>query len=206
MNREEFFSLWSALHGGAQIRGIVKWWLTISYSSARFLQRLHMSPNTVTVCGVVAAALTWLESPGVLAIAWLVFSLACDGIDGTLAIISGKSSRWGATLDASADRIAEAFWVGAFIAVGVSLRVALVIWVAAAIQEYIRARAGGLGLRQIGIVTVAERPMRASALCIALVANVLDFSWAPGIGFVMAVIQVLSCITVLNFAYQQFNK
>ena len=89
---------------------------------------------------------------------------------------------------------------------GVSLRVALVIWVAAAIQEYIRARAGGLGLRQIGIVTVAERPMRASALCIALVANILDFSWAPGIGFVMAVIQVLSCITVLNFAYQQLNQ
>jgi hypothetical protein len=48
--------------------------------------------------------------------------------------------------------------------------------------------------------------MRASALCIALVANVLDFSWAPGIGFVMAVIQVLSCITVLNFTYQQLNQ
>ena len=154
----------------------------------------------------MAAALTWLESPGVLAIAWLVFSLACDGIDGTLAIISGKSSRWGATLDASADRIAEAFWVGAFISVGVSVRIALLIWVAAAIQEYIRARAGGLGLRQIGIVTVAERPMRASALCIALVADVLQLSWAPGIGFVMAVIQFFSCITVLNFAYQEFNK
>jgi phosphatidylglycerophosphate synthase len=62
-------------------------------------------------------------------------------------MITGKSSRWGATLDATADRIAEAFWIGAFIAVGVSVQSALIIWIAAATQEYVRARAGGLGMR-----------------------------------------------------------
>lgn len=206
MKRDEFYEAWSALHGGAQIRGIVKWWLSISFVSARFLTQFRISPNALTLIGVLAAVLTWLTSPGPWAIAWLVFSLACDGVDGTLAMITGKSSRWGATLDATADRIAEAFWVGAFIAVGVSVQSALIIWIAAATQEYVRARAGGLGMRQIGIVTVAERPMRASALCIALVAHNLNLLWAPGIGFVMAVIQVLSCVTVLNFAFQQMSK
>ena len=202
----DYAQVWSSLHGGAHVAGIVKWWLHIAFLIARTLHRMKMSPHAVTSFGVLCAVLTWQNADNGAALVWLVLSLASDGVDGTLAIISEKNSRWGATLDAVADRIAEVFWVGAFYALGASLEIVLIIWLAAATQEYVRARAGGLGLRKIGIVTVAERPIRASALCIAIVAQLLGLSWASALALVLAVIQSLSCLTVIQFAYQQFSK
>ena len=44
----------------------------------------------------------------------LVISLICDGIDGSLAIITRQSSKWGALLDSVVDRLTEVFWVLGF--------------------------------------------------------------------------------------------
>lgn len=206
MSREDYFATWSSLHGNAEIKGIVRWWLSISYRIAIVLQAARVSPHAITIFGVVAAFFTWRTSPSWSAIGWLILSLICDGVDGTVAIVRARTSTWGAVVDATADRIAEVFWVGAFIALGTSLEVAFVIWLAAAAQEYVRARAGGLGLREVGVVTIAERPIRASALCIALAANAVGLSWAPVIALVLAVMQMISGVSVLRFAYQKFRS
>jgi phosphatidylglycerophosphate synthase len=99
----------------------------------------------------------------------LVLSLLADGIDGSLAIISGKSSKWGALLDSIVDRLSELFWILALYQLGINLNLLITILVFASVQEYIRARSGGLGLNEIGLVTIAERPVRASFVFIVLI-------------------------------------
>ena len=181
ISREEFFTRWSEIHGGAQIKGIVRWWLSISFRLASLLQRMKISANAMTVFGVAISVLLVLllsdegssNTPPTLSILTalflLVISLAADGIDGSLALLTGSSGRKGAALDAIADRIAESLWALAFIQIGADMRIVIVAWLAAQSQEYIRARLAGLGVSEIGVVTLCERPVRASFLAVGLV-------------------------------------
>lgn len=202
VDRAEFFTSWSQLHGGAKISGIVKGWLTISFSTARMLNKLKISPNALTFFGLVFAFFTCINSQNLFAALFLVLSLACDGLDGSLAIIKDQVSRRGAILDVVADRISESLWALTLYYLGAPLWIVATAWLAAFTQEYVRARAGGLGVREIGVVTIGERPIRASVLFVAVVANSLTLNYLTTITAIWCVIQVLSFTTVLRFAYK----
>lgn len=192
--REEFFDRWSAVHGGAEIKGIVRWWLSISFQAASLLRRLRVTANSMTVFGVFIALMVVLVLRGegsealiplLIASLLLVISLAADGLDGSIALLTGDVSRKGAALDAIADRLAESFWAYAFIQIGADYRVVVFAWLMAQTQEYIRARLGGLGISEIGVVTVGERPVRASFLAVALVIALIYA--AAGRGEILAI-------------------
>jgi archaetidylinositol phosphate synthase len=55
MKQAEFFAKWSALHGNAEIKGIVRAWLKISFTSAKFVSVLRLTPNFLTLLGIVFA-------------------------------------------------------------------------------------------------------------------------------------------------------
>jgi archaetidylinositol phosphate synthase len=192
MQKGEFFNSWSALHGNAKIAGIVKAWLSISYVVSKALCRLKISPNLITSLGLVFAILLYLNAEVLLAPILLVLSLLSDGIDGSMAIISAKSSKWGAILDSIVDRASEIFWMLALYQIGIDLKFLLIIIVVASTQEYIRARSGGLGLSEIGIVTIAERPVRASFVFILLILALLDFEFSNLFVYLWLVFQVVS--------------
>ena len=202
MVREEFFDRWSEVHGGAEIKGIVRWWLSISFRVASLLRRLRVTANSMTVFGVIIAFLLIVTlrdkgseqaAPLLIAALLLVISLAADGVDGSLALLTGDVSRRGAALDAIADRLAESFWAFAFIQIGADYRVVVIAWLMAQTQEYIRARLGGLGVSEIGVVTVSERPVRASFLAVALVIALIYA--ASGGGEILAV-TLTSAVTI----------
>lgn len=203
MVREEFFDRWSEVHGGAEIKGIVRWWLSISFRVASLLRRLRVTANSMTVFGVIIAFLLIVALrdegseqavPLLIAALLLVISLAADGVDGSLALLTGDVSRRGAALDAIADRLAESFWAFAFIQIGADYRVVVIAWLMAQTQEYIRARLGGLGVSEIGVVTVSERPVRASFLAVALVIALIYA--ASGGGEILAV-TLTSAVTII---------
>jgi CDP-diacylglycerol--glycerol-3-phosphate 3-phosphatidyltransferase len=202
MVREEFFDRWSEVHGGAEIKGIVRWWLSISFRVASLLRRLRVTANSMTVFGVIIAFLLIVALrdegseqavPLLIAALLLVISLAADGVDGSLALLTGDVSRRGAALDAIADRLAESFWAFAFIQIGADYRVVVIAWLMAQTQEYIRARLGGLGVSEIGVVTASERPVRASFLAVALVIALIYA--ASGGGEILAV-TLTSAVTI----------
>ncbi len=203
MVREEFFDRWSEVHGGAEIKGIVRWWLSISFRVASLLRRLRVTANSMTVFGGIIAFLLIVALrdegseqavPLLIAALLLVISLAADGVDGSLALLTGDVSRRGAALDAIADRLAESFWAFAFIQIGADYRVVVIAWLMAQTQEYIRARLGGLGVSEIGVVTVSERPVRASFLAVALVIALIYA--AAGGGEILAV-TLTSAVTII---------
>ena len=176
MNKDEFFSIWSRLHGDANISGIVKGWLSISYVIVKPLSKARVTPNILTILGLFFGVLLYANAEIFWAPALLVLSLICDGIDGSLAIVTSKSTKWGAILDSTVDRLTEIFWVLALYKIGADLKILIVVLLAASVQEYIRARAAGLGVSEVGIVTFAERPVRASFVFIVLISLQFNFT------------------------------
>ena len=199
MNRSDFFQQWSSLHGNAKITGVVRAWLTVSYKTCRILLKLRLTPNSLTLLSLIFAALYLNYIATDWAIAFLVLSLMADGIDGTLAIISHRITRFGAALDSIVDRVVEALWIIGLYQLGAPLIWVLIAWVASFTQEYLRARAGGLGVRDIGVVTISERPIRASMIFIVLVGRSFDIQIAESVSIIWAAIQVISAFTVLRF-------
>ena len=198
MTRDEFFGKWSALHGGAEIKGIVKAWLWISFGLCRALARLRITPNGLTYISLVFAAFYLYFINSHWAIAFLVLSLMADGLDGTLAIITNRVTRWGATLDSVVDRIVEAIWAIGLFHLGAPWQFVLVAWLAAFAQEYMRARAGGLGIHEIGVVTISERPVRATFIFIALIGRVIGLDVTSVLSCIWMVMQLFSVFTVLR--------
>jgi archaetidylinositol phosphate synthase len=193
MKKEEFNSIWSTLHGGAEIKGIVKVWLVISFASAKALSKVRVSPNILTLLGIVFAIAMAVNPLSLWAIPLLVLSLYADGIDGSVAIFQKRQSSFGAILDATADRISEALWFYVAYQIGAPAWLVLATYVIASTQEYARARLAGLGVSDLGIVTPAERPVRASFIFIALVSYALGLELVDLSLAILAILQVISC-------------
>jgi len=205
MTKDEFFLAWSKLHGDAKVSGIVKGWLSISFTVSKALAKMRVTPNALTILGLVFGILLYMNSNSIWAPLILVISLICDGVDGSLAIITRQSSKWGALLDSVVDRLTEVFWVFALYSLGVDSKILITVLILASTQEYLRARAGGVGLKQVGVVTVAERPVRASFIFITLVAFNLNLEILNQVTFVWLILQAISFLTVVRFTAAKLN-
>ncbi|MCX6429000.1 MAG: CDP-alcohol phosphatidyltransferase family protein [Actinobacteria bacterium] len=203
MNFLDFKSQWGLLHGGASTAGIVGGWLSISYRAARTCSWLRITPNLLTSSGIACAIAAAWSSPHSYAALFLALSLFFDGIDGSLAIYQEITSRKGAIWDGIADRISEFFWAFALYRLGVPVAWVLALVALASFQEYARARVVGAGVKEVGVVTPAERPVRASFLFCALLAPI---TWATTFAIALTVLQGVSFFLVLRFAYQRLHS
>ena len=206
MNQTEFFHKWSALHGNAEIKGIVKAWLKISYGSAKFISVLRITPNLLTFLGIFFAIAMAANPLSIWTIPLLVLSLYADGIDGSVAIYQNRASQFGAILDSVADRISEALWFYVAYRIGAPAWLVLATYVIASTQEYARARLGGLGIQNVGVVTPAERPVRASFIFIALVAYAIDLNLVAWVMSALGALQVISFYLVGRWAYNSLRN
>ena len=202
MDFRDFTSKWSLEQGGASTAGVVGGWLRVSHRIARVLSSARISPNSVTYFGVALAAGTAFYSPRWWIVFLFLFSLLCDGVDGSIAIVQNKVTKFGATLSSVAERISEAFWAVAFYRLGAPLTWVVSLWLVAALQEYARARLGSEGIRHIGVVTPAERPVRAIIFFVAVLVAQFDstVNWLNEIAIAMTLLQVFSFGLVFRFA------
>ena len=205
MNKDEFFSIWRRLHGDANISGIVKGWLSISYVIVKPLSKARVTPNILTILGLFFGVLLYANAETFWAPALLVLSLICDGIDGSLAIVTNKSTKWGAILDSTVDRLTEIFWVLALYKIGADLKLLIIVLSTASVQEYVRARAAGLGVSEVGIVTFAERPVRASFVFIVFISLQFNFIIYNQIIICWLALQLISLIMLSRFTYSKLR-
>jgi CDP-diacylglycerol---glycerol-3-phosphate 3-phosphatidyltransferase len=173
---------------------------------ARLLLRLNVSPDAVTVVGtlgVVAAALWFFPQGrllvGVLVITAFVFS---DLLDGTMARLSGKTSKWGAFLDSTLDRMGDSAIFGglvlyfAFVEESeVLAALTLYCLVTGWLTSYTRARAESLGYHaKEGLAARADRLV--AVLAAAGLSDLLD---VPAILTVtLWVLALASSVTVVQ--------
>jgi phosphatidylglycerophosphate synthase len=185
MDRATYLQQWSTLHGGARPTGVVGGWLRIVHVAASPLARLRVPPDAVTLLGLLIACsaplLASLGRWGVLAGA-LVIALSglFDSLDGAVAVMTGRTSRWGAVLDAVADRISDAAFVTTLWVVGAPASVCVAAVGLCWLQEYARARAGGAGMTEVGVLTLNERPTRVVVVVMFLLATVARPDDDPG--------------------------
>ena len=199
------FLRWSELHGNAEVRGIIKGWLCLSFFICRPLVKTRVTPNFLSVAGVVASVIIWPNSGTWWGLVFLALSILFDGIDGTLAIMTNKDSIRGAMVDSICDRISEIFWMLAFYRLGAPIWVIGTAWVVAFTLEYARARIAGLGEYQIDVVTIAERPVRATFLCVAMVAYLLNIHLVTSVAWVWLIGQVISLMMVARSGFNRLR-
>lgn len=132
------------------------------------LVKAGVSADMITVIGTVGATASalvffpqgrWFTGAALI---WLFVMF--DMIDGAVARASGRSSKFGALLDSSCDRVADAAifaglgWYFARHDQPALLAAALLCLVLGSLTSYIRARAEGLGLTaSVGFAERAER-------------------------------------------------
>lgn len=142
---------------------------------ARSLAGLGVTPNVLTLLGLVTSILSGLLVAGGrfrLAAAALIAGSLCDVLDGSVARVTGRSSRQGAFLDSTVDRFSEMFFFGGllyfFSRVEPSVTYALLVFFAlggSLMVSYTRARSEGLGVPcTVGLM---ERPERLVLLIVA---------------------------------------
>jgi CDP-diacylglycerol---glycerol-3-phosphate 3-phosphatidyltransferase len=164
-----------------------QFWTGLLSPVANGLLRLGVSPDVVTLvgtAGVCAGSLGFFPRGelfvGVVVVTLFVFS---DLIDGYMARASGASSKWGAWLDSTLDRIGDGAVFGGLVlwfAWGgddpVLAAVALWCLVMGSVTSYARARAESLGMQaNVGIAERADR--LAAVLVMTGLSDLFDQPW-----------------------------
>ena len=162
-----------------------------------FLSRIGLTPDALTWIGlfiILAAAILIAKGHLLIGGILVLFSGLFDILDGALARYKQKTSKFGAILDSTFDRISEAVVLLALIFLytrqgdtWIACLCAFVIVVSFLIS-YIKARAEGLGLDcEVGIFTRAERVLVMAA---GLIFNLVLIA--------LVILAVFSLVTVVQ--------
>jgi len=187
------------------LRRFHQFWIRLLTPVARFFLRVGIGPDIVTLVGtlgVCAGALGFYPRGelfwGTLVITAFVFS---DMVDGLMARMSNRSSKWGAFLDSTLDRVGDAAVFGGlalwYAAGGGSFLlacVALYDLVMGSVTSYAKARAESLGMT--ANVGIAERADRLVAVLVA--AGLAGLGVPYLLPVVLWVLAVASTVTVVQ--------
>ena len=179
-------------------------WDTVMRPTGRALARWGLGANVITVFGVLVQVwVAYLIIEGRLVFAGLVAIVAAfaDAIDGAVAKAAGSTSKFGALLDSTADRLSDAlFLIPVAWLYGVSpgpeqandrwvAALALTALVVSYLVSYVKARAEGLGFDcNTGIIERAER----------LILVIIGFVFYAILPLVLGILTALSLVTVVQ--------
>lgn len=177
-------------------------WLT---SEAALLHRLGLTPNHVSILGLLLAFLSavtywqWHFHPFLLILAPLLMlaSGLLDALDGAIARIYGETTKFGGFFDSLLDRYADAVILCGIILGGLTE----VSWGLAALMgsllvSYARARAeaAGVKMESVGLAERAER------IVILALASFLSYVWLDALKWSMLILAILTNLTVVQRA------
>lgn len=169
---------------------------------ARRLLRIGVSPDAVTLAGtagVLVGALGFgARGEFVVGVVIVVVSALTDTVDGAMARARGYSTRFGAVLDSTMDRIADGAVLGVVVywyatqGEAPTVAAGLLCLVASQVISYVKARAQGVGIAcDVGLV---ERTERLVVIGIGALATGLGVGWAlPAALWLLA---ALSLVTI----------
>jgi len=157
---------------------------------------LPVNPNIITFIGMIITSLSGFIIPfnlfwgGIFILAGGTFDL----IDGVVARVNGRVTKFGALFDSTMDRIADGFiflgisWYFFRVSSETGLIINLLCMIASFLISYVRARAEGIGVScNVGII---ERPERLIILAFGCLTSLIN----P----VLLILTVLSWITVIQ--------
>ncbi len=182
----------------------------ITQPVAELLARTSISPNTITWLGfLVTIGAAALIITGHLFAAGFVVLIAgfLDILDGTLARHTNQTSRFGALLDSTLDRLSDGILLLGILVLylleeqgAIEAFIVVLALMGSLLVSYIRARAESLGLKcQVGLFTRAER---VTVLALGLLLSQIGYALITA----LAIIALFSFITAgqrLFYVWQQ---
>lgn len=165
---------------------------------ARPFIRIH--PNWLSLAGpIVALIYFWLMKEGYYWAALVSLAgIGFDFLDGTVARMTGKESKFGAFWDATLDRLADFLILAAF---GVSGLIpwpwVMVAMLASFLISYTRAKAGEVSGGKVRLaVGIAERPER--MILISLMTLAAAVGWYGTVNILFGILILISLITIIQ--------
>jgi CDP-diacylglycerol--glycerol-3-phosphate 3-phosphatidyltransferase len=170
----------------------------------RAAQALHLTPNTVTVIGLLIVVVAAVMIANGLLLAGAVVLLAgsvLDAVDGALARLQGGGTPFGSFLDSTLDRVGEAVLyagiVGYFLSTpepALPVLAAILALIGSFMVSYSRARAEGIGVSaEVGMAPRTER----LALVIGGIA-LAGLGWPAILVGILWLIMALTAATVVQ--------
>ncbi len=188
-------------------------------SQATYANKIGLTPNKVSALGFVLAVASsfayafalnyrWLL---LLATAFLLASGFCDTLDGIIARTFKQVTAFGGFFDSVLDRYADAIIYAAIIIAGLSNTAWGPFWgpiwglatlSGSLLVSYSRARAeaAGLKMESVGLAERAER------MLILAVVTLIAFFWLSVLGYGVALLAILSNLTVIQRVIYVFNE
>jgi archaetidylinositol phosphate synthase len=177
-------------------------WLT---SEATMLHNLGLSPNQVSIFGIIFAVLSaitywqWKLNSLLLILAPLLMlaSGLLDALDGALARLYGEATNFGGFFDSLLDRYADAIIICGIILGGLTdVTWGLAALIGSLLVSYARARAeaAGVKMESVGLAERAER------LVLLALASFLSFVWLEALSWGVLVLAILTNLTVIQRA------
>ena len=171
--------------------------------SARVLGKLGISADAITYASLVLAVLSGvsmgLGRPGLAALLVLL-SGSLDLLDGAVARITGSVSRWGALLDSTLDRVADAAPLAGVVIFyshqSWAVSAPLLSIVAGFVISYVRARAEALGFRLPTLFM--RRAERVLLVAGSLALGTVSVEGAVGAPFMLAGIVLTSVLNLIG--------
>jgi phosphatidylglycerophosphate synthase len=176
---------------------------------AEFLAKMGIHPNFITLFSflITSSGVIWilLKKP-LIACLWFLLSAPLDAVDGYVARISGKVSRFGAFLDSTLDRITDSLLFLSLIFVfggdPFSFFFLSLSLVSAYLISYMRARVEGLG-ENLMEGLMSRYPRFVGFLILLLVWGIFGEIWFK---FLLPVYSVLLVITVFQRLVLAYRK
>jgi phosphatidylglycerophosphate synthase len=171
--RDDLIEAWAALHRGLRPSPLVRRWLTLMWTLARPLAAARVPPAAITAAGVLLAvdAPLFAARLPLVALMLVLAAALCDGLDGAVALLQGRTARAGAVADTIADRIADTAFALVIWQAGAPLWLVLFAAALSIVLEFVRRRP---------LITVGERPTRVICTAVACVsAAISDAAWPP---------------------------
>ncbi|MCS7215811.1 MAG: CDP-alcohol phosphatidyltransferase family protein [Thermodesulfovibrio sp.] len=163
-----------------------------------------VNPNIITFIGMIITSSSGFVIPfnlflgGILILTGGVFDL----IDGIVARVNGRTTKFGALLDSTLDRIADGFiflgiaWHFFNVNDNIGVVITILCMIASFLISYVRARSEGLGIScNVGII---ERPERIIFLAFGCLSSFLFLT--------LLILTILSWITVIQRIFHAHKK
>ena len=183
-------------------------------SEANLARKLGLTPNAVSVLGIILSVLSALAYTfGLLQPLWLlgaVFLLLasgfCDALDGIIARNYQLTTAFGGFFDSLLDRFSDGIiYSGIIIGALCDVAWGLAALVGSMLVSYSRARAesAGIKMESIGVAERAER------MLILAAATIIAFFWLPALNYGIILLALISNLTVLQrglYVYKWLKK
>ncbi|MDR0471347.1 MAG: CDP-alcohol phosphatidyltransferase family protein [Nitrososphaerota archaeon] len=189
-------------------------------TEAKIAHRLGFTPNRISVVGFIFAMASAVAYAAVsvqaswfllLGVFFLLASGFCDTMDGIVARTFGQTTVFGGFFDAVLDRYADAAVYAGILFAGLANAawgafwgpiIALAALAGSMMVSYTRARAEACGIKMesVGFAERAER------MLILAVASIAGYFWLPVLGYGVAVLAVVSNLTVIQRALHVYKE